>query len=301
MKKFFKDAWDVIKRVPPQFQKGDPVVYSAAIAFFTIFSMPSILMIITYLASLIRQEGPVKSELLTQIESLVGQNTAQIVETVIQNATLSESGIPATLLSVVILLISATAIFNFIQKAMNSIWEVKPKPEKGFLKFLKDRVLSFSMIIALGFLMLVSLVIDTLFNLLRNFINEHFAAFASYLMSALNLIINFSIVIFVFLLVFKTLPDAKIRWRDSFVGALITGILFTLGKYIIGIILSQSNITNTYAAAGSLAGILVWVFYSSIILMIGAVFTKVYADQIGREIEPSPTSVRVVTKEIEKE
>lgn len=301
MKKFFKDAWDVIKRVPPQFQKGDPVVYSAAIAFFTIFSMPSILMIITYLASLIRQEGAVKNELITQIESLVGQNTAQIVETVIQNATLSESGIPATLLSVVILLISATAIFNFIQKAMNSIWEVKPKPEKGFLKFLKDRVLSFSMIIALGFLMLVSLVIDTLFNVLRSFINEHFAAFASYLMSALNLIINFSIVIFVFLLVFKTLPDAKIRWRDSFVGALITGILFTLGKYIIGIILSQSNITNTYAAAGSLAGILVWVFYSSIILMIGAVFTKVYADQIGREIEPSPTSVRVVTKEIEKE
>lgn len=301
MKKFFKDAWGIIKKAPPQFQKGDPVVYSAAIAFFTIFSMPSILMIITYLASLIRQEGAVKNELITQIESLVGQNTAQIVETVIQNASLSDSGIPATLLSLVILLISATAIFNFIQKAMNSIWEVKPKPEKGFIKFLKDRVLSFSMIIALGFLMLVSLVIDTLFNVLRSFINEHFAAFASYLMSALNLIINFSIVIFVFLLVFKVLPDAKIRWKDSFVGALITGILFTLGKYIIGIILSQSNITNTYAAAGSLAGILVWVFYSSIILMIGAVFTKVYADQVGREIEPSPTSVRVVTKEIEKE
>ena len=301
MKKFFKDAWGIIKRVPPQFQKGDPVVYSAAIAFFTIFSMPSILMIITYLASLIRQEGAVKSELLTQIESLVGQNTAEIVDTVIENASLSESGIPATLLSLVILLISATAIFNFIQKAMNSIWEVKPKPEKGLLKFLKDRVLSFSMIIALGFLMLVSLVIDTLFNVLRSFINEHFAAFASYLMSALNLIINFSIVIFVFLLVFKVLPDAKIRWKDSFGGALVTGILFTLGKYIIGIILSQSNITNTYAAAGSLAGILVWVFYSSIILMIGAVFTKVYADQVGREIEPSPTSVRVVTKEIEKE
>ena len=300
MKRTFKVIKKVVKEIKDHFSESDPVVYSAAIAFFTIFSMPSVLIIIVYSIGSIIGREQINERLIEQVENLIGPASAESVKTIIQNAGIAESGVFATILSIVILLISATAIFNFIQKALNNIWEVKPKPEKGFLKFLQDRVLSFSLIIVLGFLLLVSLAKDAVFNAIKDFINQYVTEFTSYIMIAGNFIVSFGITMLIFALTFKVLPDAKIKWKEVWVGSFATTILFTLGKYVIGIILSNMQVTNTYDAAGSLVGILIWVFYSSIIVLIGGIFTKVYAQQYGRDIEPSKTSVRVERKEIEK-
>jgi membrane protein len=283
------------------FKSKDPVVYSAAVAFFTIFSMPSIIIVIIFLARIIQQDTAVKYELVDQVRKLIGQEGSEVAITIIDNISVAENDALATMLSIIILFISATAIFNFIQKGLNSIWEVKPKPEKGFLKFFTDRLLSFSLIIILGFLMLVSLIIDAVFNLIRNFITEHLTQLTTLIMTVLNILFSFGIVMFIFLLIYKFLPDALIRWKDAFVGAIVSAILFTIGKYAIGIILTTADLDNTYAAAGSLAGVLIWVFYSSILLFIGGIFTKVYSDQLGREIKPSRAAVRVEFKEIEIE
>ena len=195
--------------------------------------------------------------------------------------------------------IRPTAIFNFVQKALNSIWGVKPKPEQEWLKFLRDRLLSFSLILILGFLMLVSLLIDTILGVFKDFINELVSGFTYYIMLVLNYLITLGVVTVIFGLIFKFLPDANIRWRDVSVGALVTAFLFTIGKALFGIVLSQTDIASTYGAAGSLAAILFWVFYSSIILLIGGAFTQVYALNIGRKIRPSRHAVKVEVQEVE--
>lgn len=149
--------------------------------------------------------------------------------------------------------------------------------------------------------MLVSLIIDALFNLIRSFILEYFTQFTSFIMTGLNVILSFAIVMVIFLLIFKVLPDAIIRWKDALVGAIVSAVLFTIGKFAIGIILGKANLANTYAAAGSLAGVLIWVFYSSILLFVGGIFTKVYSHQVGRDIIPSKAAVRIEVKEAEIE
>jgi membrane protein len=257
--------------------------------------------VIIFIARIIQQDEEIKIELVDQIRNVIGQEGSEVALTIINNISVAENDALATTLSVVILFISATAIFNFIQKGMNSIWEVKPKPEKGLLKFMTDRLLSFSLIIVLGFLMLVSLIIDAVFNLIRGFIMEHLTVFATLIMTILNVILSFAVVMVIFLMIFKFLPDALIRWKDALVGALVSAVLFTIGKYAIGIILSTADLENTYAAAGSLAGVLVWVFYSSILLFVGGIFTKVYSDQLGREIVPSKAAVKVEFRETEIE
>ncbi|MGK7393189.1 MAG: YihY/virulence factor BrkB family protein [Candidatus Cyclobacteriaceae bacterium M3_2C_046] len=300
MKNFFRKSWKIIKEMKKEFGEKDPVVYSASIAFFTIFSMPSILMIIVNILSSVLDRDKIIEQVSGQIEELIGPQSAEQVESVIKNAVLTGSGFFSTTLSIVILLISATVIFNFIQQALNNIWEVKPKPKKGFLKFLQDRLLSFSLIIILGFLMLVSLAKDAVFNLFRDTIEQYIGE-TSFIMTLANSLVSFAVTTAIFALVFKVLPDAKIKWRDVWVGALGTAILFTIGKYVIGIILGNMQITNTYDAAGSLVGLLLWVFYSSIVVMIGAIFTKVYANQYGKQIQPTKMSVRVKKEEIEME
>ena len=303
MNRFFRTTKKIVSGVYKDFTANDPVVYSAAIAFFTIFSMPSILFIIVSLLETIPsiEQGAIQSTLSEQIDDLMGQKASEQIETLLQTAMLSEQGFLNTLTSIIILFISATAVFNFIQQGLNNIWEVKPKPKKGYLKFLKDRALSFSLIVVLGFLMLVFLIKDAVFGFFQQLINNLVTSSTSEIMVIANFVLSFGVTMLIFALLFKVLPDAKIKWKDAWVGAFATAVLFTLGKYIIGILLNNMQITNAYDAAGSLVGILVWVFYSSIIVMIGGIFTKVYANRYGKEIRPTSTSVRVEKREIEKE
>jgi membrane protein len=303
MKQLFKTSKKVVVGVYEDFTANDPVVYSAAIAFFTIFSMPSILFIIVAILEKIPrvEQSAIQETLSEQTGDLIGQKSSEQIESLLQAAMLTEQGFLNTLTSIIILFISATAVFNFIQQGLNNIWEVKPKPKKGFLKFLKDRALSFGLIVVLGFLMLVFLIKDAVFGFFQNVINNLVSSITSEVMTVANFLLSFSVTMLIFTLLFKVLPDAKIKWRDALVGSFATAILFTIGKYVIGILLNNMKITNAYDAAGSLVGILVWVFYSSIIVMIGGIFTKVYANRYGKEIKPTSTSVRIEKREIEKE
>lgn len=299
MSKFFRKVWLLIRETVKKFQDNDPVVYAAAIAFFTVFSLPSMLIIIVKAVGAFISQEEIQQNLAEQIEALIGPASAEEIITIIDNRALGDSGIFVSIIGIFFLLFSATVIFAFLQKALNSIWGVKPKPKQGALKFAQDRLLSFSIIIVLSFLMLVSLALDAILSFARNYVEALFSSYTVYVMDVANYFISLVVISGIFALIFKFLPDAKIRWRDVVVGAVVTGLLFTLGKYLIGLLLSNTNITTTYGAAGSLAGILVWVFYSSIIVLIGAMFTRVYASNIGKEIRPKKHSVRVETREVE--
>lgn len=299
MSKFFKKVWLLIRETVKKFQDNDPVVYAAAIAFFTVFSLPSMLIIIVKAVGAFISREQIQQNLAEQIEALIGPASADEITTIIENRAIGDSGIFISTIGIFFLLFSATVIFAFLQKALNAIWGVRPKPKQGALKFAQDRLLSFSIIIVLSFLMLVSLALDAILSFARNYVETLFSSYTVYVMDVANYFISLVVISGIFALIFKFLPDAKIRWRDVSVGAVVTGLLFTLGKYLIGLLLSNTNITTTYGAAGSLAGILVWVFYSSIIVLIGAMFTRVYAANIGKEIRPKKHSVRVETREVE--
>ncbi|MEX2593226.1 MAG: YihY/virulence factor BrkB family protein [Anditalea sp.] len=296
-----KSAWDITKETLRKFQKSKPIVYSAAIAFFTIFSLPPMLIIIIQVAGRFLGEQAVRSEITSQIQTLINQKNADQINEILQNSDGSESGTLATIIGVAGLLFSATIVFNFIQKALNSIWCVKPKPKRSIVKFIVDRLLSFTMVVALGLLLLVFLIIDAILIIFRDYINEKLFGYTGHLMQVLNFLIPLLVVTFIFAMIFKILPDAKIKWKDVRVGAFVTALLFTLGKYIIGLILGNTNIASTYGAAGSLAAILLWVFYSTIIMLLGAEFTKVNTERRGRRIRPKKHAVLVEVKEVSYE
>jgi len=299
MSQFFRKTWLLIRETAKKFQENDPVVYAAAIAFFTVFSLPSMLIIIVKAVGSVVSRDEIQQNLAEQIEALIGPASADEILSIIENRAIGDSGWLLSTVGIFFLLFSATVIFAFLQKALNSIWSVRPKPKQGALKFARDRLLSFSIIIALSFLMLVSLALDAILSFAKNYVEVLFSSYTVYVMSVANYFISLVVISLIFAFIFKFLPDAKVRWRDVFVGAVVTGLLFTLGKFLIGLLLSNTNITTTYGAAGSLAGILVWVFYSSIIVLIGAMFTKVYASNIGKEIRPKKHSVKVETREVE--
>jgi membrane protein len=178
------------------------------------------------------------------------------------------------------------------------MWSIQAKPKKGWLKLLMNRLLSFSLIIAFGFISLVSLVVNSLMDLLSSYLKQYFSNFTVYFFYALNLLLTLAAVTLLFTIIFKVLPDAIIRWKDAFVGAVFTGLLFILGKFLIGIYLGNSNISATYGAAASIVVILVWVYYSSIILYFGAEFTEVYARDYGGKLRPSDTAVYILKREV---
>ncbi len=280
VQRLFKNAVKV-------FKEQDPVVYAAAIAFFTLFSLPSVLIIIVQSVGTILSKEQIQDQLAGQISQFIGSASAEEILQIIENKSWKSSSLIGNIVSIIFLFISATAVFNFIQKALNSIWNVKPVPQKVVKRFFIDRLMSFSLIIVIGFLLLVTLVIDAALRIFKDFLYTIFTQdLGVYIVEGANIIISLIIISGIFALVFKFLPDAKLKWKDVAVGSLVTGVLFTLGKFGIGFLLSQTGITTTYGAAGSLAGILVWVFYSSILVLIGAIFTRVYAEEFGQNIQP---------------
>lgn len=299
-KRFFIKLWEVVKATADRFSNDEPIIYSAAIAFFTIFSLPSVLLIIVNVAGWFYSDGDVAKQLTSQIREMVGEDSGDQIAKILENAYDEESGIIASIIGIIIFLFSATVVFNFIQKALNSVWSVKPKPKRGALKFLIDRMLSFGIVLILGFLMMITLLLDALLNFFSDYVEEVLQLGDKEIMLAGNFLVSFTIVVVIFAMLFKLLPDVNIRWRDVGVGALVTAILFKIGEVVIGIVLSQTDIASTYGAAGSLAAILLWVFYSTVILMIGAEFTHVYTHKFGRDIKPNKHAIMVEVREVEK-
>ncbi len=300
-KTLWKRTREVIKQASSRFKEADPIVYSAAIAFFTLFSMPPILLIIVRVAGAIIGPDAIKGEVYNQVKEKVGDGSAKQISQLLEQGRDLNGDIWTNILTIVTLVFVATVVFNFIKKALNSIWGVKPKPKKGALKFVLDRLLSLLLIIILGIFLVASLLADTLINYFTDILANELLGLTPYLAIVLNIISSYILVTVSFALLFKYLPDIKIHWKPVWVGALITGLLFTIGKYVMGTIISTTNVTTTYGAAGSLAAILLWVFYSSVIVLVGALVTKIFFLHKGHSIHPNSNAVAIETREIERD
>jgi len=199
----------------------------------------------------------------------------------------------AKVFGVGMIIFSATTVFISLQNGLNSVWGIKSKPKRDVLKFFINRLLSFAMVISIGFLLLVSLVLNTFISVFNNLLTDWFSGITSYIIPGTNLILSLVIITVVFAMIYKILPDARVRWADVWVGAFVTTLLFLLGKYLIGFYLGTSSLSTTYGAAGSLVLLLIWVYYSSIIIFVGAEFTYVYSKEVGHQIRPDKNAVIV--------
>lgn len=257
------------------FFSDDVLKYSASLSYYTVFSITPMLVIIIGLAAIFFEEKVVSGEVSYQLSALMGTNAAELVQQSIQNIKLKGQGELTTIISIGTLLIGATGVFSELQDTLNKIWSIKVTAKRGIVKYLLNRLLSFSMVITLGFLLIVSLLINTVISI----ISRSFFPFLTE-WKLLSLVINntviFGIVTLLFGFIFKFLPDVKLKWKDVMSGAVFTTILFFIGKYLIGTYLANSNSSTVFGGAGALAIVLLWVYYSSAILFFGAEFTKNY-------------------------
>lgn len=275
------------------FMDDNALKLSAALSYYTIFSLPPLLIIIISMSSIFFGADAVKGEIFGQINLLVGNSAALQIQETIKNVKLSSSNTFATTLGIIVLFIGASGVFAEIQGSINYIWGIEAKPKRGFIKYIYNRLMSFSMIGSVGFLLLVGLIVNSLVDVLSKRLAIIFPQDTIFLFKFANLFIVFVIIALLFSIIFKTLPDGKIALRDCFTGASFTAFLFMIGKFAIGFYLGSYNIASIYGAAGSIILILVWVYYSAIILYFGAEFTKVYANTHGQKIIPNAYSIQI--------
>ncbi|HEX5055596.1 MAG TPA: YihY/virulence factor BrkB family protein [Gammaproteobacteria bacterium] len=277
--RLYRKYWNLGKETVKKFLADNPVSFSAGIAFYTIFSLPAMLLISIWIAASIYDDALVRQSLLEQIQSLFGKDSAEAVRTILKASGDIGYTMWAKIVGIGTLLLSATTVFVSLQEALNHIWNAKPNPARhGMINFVTHRLLSFAMVVSLGFILLVSLVIDTAIVLFINLIKGYFSEATAYIVAGINFAVSLLIVSVVMALIYKLLPDVKIKWKDVWVGAVVTALLFMIGKYLIGLYIGNSDIASAYGGAGSLVLLLVWVYYSSSILLLGAEFTYVHAN-----------------------
>ena len=284
----------LLKETISEFIDDNALKLSAALSYYTIFSLPPLLIIIISLCGFFFGAKAVRGEIFGQINGLVGNDIAMHIQETIKNVKLSSSNGFVTTFGIIIMFIGASGVFSEIQDSINYIWGIKAKPKRGLIKFMYNRLMSFSMIGTVGFLLLVGLIINSLTDVLSKKLVEYFPQDTIYLFYAFNLLVVFIIITLLFTFIFKTLPDGKVVLKDCLIGASFTAFLFMIGKFAIGFYLGSSAIASVYGAAGAIILILVWVYYSAIILYFGAEFTKVYAHTHGQKIIPNSYSIQII-------
>jgi membrane protein len=288
-----KGIWKFLVNVFDKWSTDKAPKLGAALSFYTIFSLAPLLVIIISVAGLLFGEEAARGEIVQQIEGLIGREGAAIVQTALKNTSNSESGIIAIIISLITSIVGSTIVFVELQDSLDMIWRVRPKPGRNLIRGLvRDRLLSFAVVIGSGFLLLVSLIISAAISSLNHFINENLIATPIWMLEQINNLISFGIVYILFAMIYKILPDVHNSWSDVWIGALITSLLFVLGKYLIGIYIGTSTLSSTYGAAGSLVVLLLWVYYSAQIIFLGAEFTAVYAEKYGSGIKPKSKFMR---------
>ncbi len=295
----FKKIWKVLKDSFSGFSDDKVTKLSASLAYYTVFSMGPLLILIISLCGIFLGREAIEGQVYQQLEGFMGKDTAGQLQDIIKNAAISGKGPVALVIGAVTLLIGATTVFGEIQDSINTIWGLKPKPKRGWLKMLQNRFLSFSVIISLGFILLVSLAVTSLVDGLNNALMRRFSDISVIVFYIVNQIITLSVISFIFGVIFKVLPDAEIKWKDVMLGSIVTGVLFMIGKFGISFYISTSDVGSTFGAAGSLVVLLLWTYYSSLILYYGAEFTKAYAVNYGSPIHPSHYAV--TTRQVEVE
>ncbi len=296
---FFISILSILKNTFLAFIEDRGLKLSASLAYYTVFSLAPLLLLIISLAGLFFGKEAIQGQIFNEINGLIGNTAATQIQEIIKNMELSGKTNSALIIGSITLIIGATSVFAEIQESINMIWKLKAKPKRSWVKILKDRFLSASLIVGLGFLLIVTFIINGLLLVLSDWMKSYFPDVTLVLFQVLNIVISFAVITTLFGTIFKVLPDAKISWKQVKVGAFFTACLFMLGRFLIGLYIKKTNTGLAYGAAGSLIVILVWVYYTAAILYIGAEFTRVYADYKGSKIEPADYAV--VVEEHEKE
>ena len=259
--------------------------FSAALAYYSIFAMAPLVIIAIAVAGLVFGEEAARGQVYQQIEWLLGPTGASEIQKLIQASADTQKSILATIVGVITLLIGASGVFGQLKDALNSIWGVMLKPGGGIMLSVKEYLLNFSMVVGVGFLLIISLLLSAILQAINNFMTGYLPIPS--FVAPLTALVSLAVLILLFALIFKVLPDVKIGWEDVWIGATVTALLFSVGKYLISLYLGRSSIASSFGAAGALILVLVWVYYSTTIFLLGAEFTKVYASRFGSGINPS--------------
>ncbi len=279
------DLWDVTKQAVVAWWNDNVSRLGASLSYYTLFSLAPMLIIAIAIAGFVFGAEAARGEIVGQIQGLVGREGARAVQAMLQGAAKRSSGILATIVGLVTLVVGATGIFLELQTALNGIWRVKPKPSAGIMGVLRQRLISFGLVVGVGFLLLVSLLVSAALSALGKFLGGYMPGYAV-LGQALNVLLSLAVITLLFAVIYKVLPDVELTWRDVWVGGLVTAGLFSIGKLIIGLYLGTSSTASTYGAAASVIVLLLWVYYSSQIVLLGAEFTRFYVDRCGRAPQP---------------
>ena len=293
-----KGVWLLFKDSAIAWDDDNIGAQGAALAYFTVFSLSPLLILVIVLSSVGFGHAAASGHLVSQIRGLIGVEGSNFVQTLITNAYNSDTNILVTIFSLFMLLLGSTAVFVQLRDSLNVIWRVQQKPIGTVRAFLRGRLLSFAMILGIGFLLLVSLVLSAVLAAMSTYLGNLLAVFAG-LVNLLDFMVSFVGITVMFALMFKFVPAATVQWRDAWVGAAVTSLLFSVGKLLIGLYLGNGAIGSTFGAARSLVVIMLWAYYSSQIVLYGAEFTRLFALRFGVEILPSENAVRVLTRTVE--
>ncbi len=288
-----KEAFSLLKATFFEWLDDQAPTLGAALAYYTIFSLAPLLIISIAIAGLVFGGDAAQGQIFDQLRGLLGDASGRAMQDLVQSASAEpKKGVMATVIGFVTLVFGASGVFGQLQTSLNAIWGVQPKPGRGILGIIRDRILSFGFILVVGFLLLVSLFLTAAIA----FVGQQFGAMIpgkEGLIQLLNSVLSLVVITLLFAMMFKILPDANIAWRDVWTGAFITALLFTLGKFALGLYLGRSGFASSYGAAGSLIVLLLWVYYSSQIVFFGAEFTQVYANRFGSHVTPSSNAIAV--------
>ena len=283
----------LFKQTASEWMEDDAPSLGAALAYYTVFSLAPLMTIAIAIAGFFLGKEAAQGQIFDELRGLLGAEGGKAVEEMVQSANAQPTaGVVATIISVIMLLFGASGVFGQLQASLNAIWGVKAKPGRGVLGMIKDRLLSFGFILVVGFLLLVSLLLTAGMALMADWVGGLMPG-SEALAYILNIVLSLSMITLLFATIFKFLPDAKIAWHDVWIGAFLTALLFTIGKFALGIYLGKSGVASSYGAAGSLIVLLLWVYYSSQILFFGAEFTQVYANRFGSRVAPADNAVPV--------
>ena len=290
-----KGILDVFRNAAQSFGRDGVIRMSASLAYFTIVTIAPMIIVVLFLTGIFLGNSEAEASLINQVRRLMGGQAAEQVQQIITNATVDTDGILASVLGFALLFIGASTVFSDMQVSLNRIWQLRAKSDRGWLKMLVTRLVSFAMVASLGFVLLVSLVVSTLLDMLKNRMSDMLNESAVYIAYGVNALVSFAVVTFLFAFVFKVLPDARIRWRDVLPGAVVTALLFTAMRFAIAFFFGRTDIAGMYGAAGSLVLLLIWIFVSATVLYFGAELTKAYTIKYGAEVIPNRYAVTVRT------
>jgi len=285
-------AWQILKETGKAWDEDNVTRLAASLAYYTLLSIAPLIILAVAVTGLAFGEAAARQHIAGELAGVVGRGGAEAIESIAKNAHTPGTGVFSVAVGVVVLLFGASGVFGELQAALNTVWDVAPKPGRGIWGVVKDRFFSFTLVVGVAFLLLVSLVVSAALTWIGQ-VFEHSLPGGAVVWQVLNFCISFAVVTGLFALIFKTLPDVRIQWRDVWIGSAVTAALFTLGKFALGIYLGSAGVASAYGAAGSIVALVIWVYYSAQVLLIGAEFTEVYASRFGSRITPDDKAVSV--------